>query len=172
MSHGYHVFCCIFINVRFNGIIINVNFNGIKGVTTNEEWNRKIKTFPGPWAEIEVPGQIILTVPSSQVLDVIDMEDLAKVYLDIMTLVNRLAGIDRRPRTERFVFDKQISGGKVKKSIFDIFKKSKIGCMCACKPKHLNLLWKWKKWTFKSSFDKLFKLLANLKKFNSLKMTL
>ena len=86
------------------------------GVTTNDQWNDKIKTFPAPWAEVEVPGQIILTVPSSQVRDVTDIEDLAKVYLDIMTWVNRLAGIDRRPRTERFVFDKQISNGKKFKS--------------------------------------------------------
>jgi hypothetical protein len=41
------------------------------------------------------------------------MEDLAKVYFDIMTWVNKLAGIDQRTFTERFVFDKQISAGKV-----------------------------------------------------------
>jgi hypothetical protein len=40
------------------------------------------------------------------------MEDLAKVYYEIMTCVNKLAGIDQRQRTERLVFDKQISGGK------------------------------------------------------------
>jgi hypothetical protein len=41
-----------------------------------------------------------------------DMNALGSVYLDVMAAVNRLAGIEQRPRTERFVFDKQISAGK------------------------------------------------------------
>jgi hypothetical protein len=35
------------------------------GVTTNDDWNNKIKNNPAPWAEIEIPGQMILTMQAS-----------------------------------------------------------------------------------------------------------
>ena len=60
-----------------------------------------------------MPGMIILTVPTTSVFNVTDMTSLASVYHDIMTWVNRLAAIDVRQRTERFVFDVQISAGQL-----------------------------------------------------------
>ena len=81
------------------------------GVTTDEDWNTKIKILPAPWTEIEIPGLIILTIPTSTAATVTDMNAVGSVYFDILTTVNKLAGIDIRPRAERFVFDIQISAG-------------------------------------------------------------
>ena len=82
-------------------------------MTTNDDWNNKIKNFPAPWAELEIPGQIILSMRSTSLKTVTDIVALGNVYSDVMTWVNRLAGLEKRFRPERFTFDIQIGGGKV-----------------------------------------------------------
>ena len=86
----------------------------LAGVTTDADWNNRIRHLPAPWAEIEVPGQIILTVPTRSVFGVTDMNRLASIYSDIMIWINTFASIGIRQRTERFVFDVQISAGQLK----------------------------------------------------------
>ena len=83
-----------------------------QGVTTNDDWNNKIKNFAAPWGEIEIPGQLILTMRASTLRTVTDIVALGRVYSDIMSWVNKLAGLEKRFRTERFVFDIQIDAGK------------------------------------------------------------
>ena len=82
-------------------------------MTTNDDWNNRIKNFPAPWAELEIPGQIILSMRSTSLKTVTDIVALGNVYSDVMTWVNRLAGLEKRFRPERFTFDIQIGGGKV-----------------------------------------------------------
>jgi hypothetical protein len=49
---------------------------------------------------------------ASSLKTVTDIVALGSVYSDIMSWVNKLAGLEKRFRTERFVFDIQIGGGK------------------------------------------------------------
>ena len=58
-----------------------------------------------------MPGQYILSVPTSTVNDTDDIVAVAKVYEDIMFWVNKLAGLEKRFRAERFTFDIQLRGG-------------------------------------------------------------
>ena len=53
---------------------------------------------------------------ASSLKTVTDIVALGSVYSDIMSWVNKLAGLEKRFRTERFVFDIQIGGGKYKQS--------------------------------------------------------
>ena len=83
------------------------------GQTTNDDWNNKIKNNPAPWAEIEIPGQFILTVPSSKIINITDLNAVATIYESIILAENKLAGLEKRFRPERFVFDIQIGGGNI-----------------------------------------------------------
>ena len=89
-----------------------------KGVTTNNEWNSRIKNNPAPWAEVEVPGKYILTVPSLNLSQITDIVALGVLYDDIMNSAMKLAGLEVRFRTERVVFDVQISGGMSSSKLF------------------------------------------------------
>ena len=81
------------------------------GQTTNEDWSNQVKTRLAPWAEIEIPGQYILSVPASTVNTNNDIVAVGRVYEKLMFWVNKLAGLEKRFRAERFVFDIQISAG-------------------------------------------------------------
>jgi hypothetical protein len=82
-----------------------------KGKTTNEEWKSTIKDYPAPWSEIRIPDYLTLTVPSSVIRQVDDMEALAKFYKKFMKLFVELMGTTKMQKEERIVFDKQISMG-------------------------------------------------------------
>jgi hypothetical protein len=92
---------------------VNEIFFPIIGQTTNDDWNNNVKNKPAPWAEIEIPGQFILTVPSSKLVSITDLNAVANIYQSIILAENKLAGLEKRFRPERFVFDIQISGGNV-----------------------------------------------------------
>ena len=81
------------------------------GVTTNDDWNNKIKNNPAPWAEIEIPGKYILTYPSTNLRPLTDIVAVGALYDNIMNWANKFAGLEKRFRAERFVFDIQIGGG-------------------------------------------------------------
>ncbi len=80
-------------------------------MTTNDDWNSKIKNNPAPWAEVEVPGKYILTVPSKNLRSINDIVAVGVLYEEIMNSAMKLAGLEKRFRTERVVFDGQISAG-------------------------------------------------------------
>ena len=85
----------------------------VLGKTTDEEWNSKMKRNPAPWAEFEVPGQIIITVPSYDIQGIKNLTELMSLWNETMNHVNFLAGFHdkKRPRAERMVFDVQIFAG-------------------------------------------------------------
>jgi hypothetical protein len=66
---------------------------------------------------------------STSLRKVTDMVQLGTVYDNIMKSVNEFASIDKRIRTERFVFDIQISAGTIILITFD--KPSKWHCSIA-----------------------------------------
>ena len=87
-------------------------FNPASGKTELKDW-KEIRTYPGPWAELEVPNQIIFTVQSSAIRDYDDPESFLIEYEKIMHDVNYMSGMDGnfRYRAERIVMDKQIKSG-------------------------------------------------------------
>jgi hypothetical protein len=60
---------------------------------------------------LEIPGQIIFSFPSQAMRQVSDIQAIGQIFSDIMKNVNSFAGLERRFRTERFVFDVQIALG-------------------------------------------------------------
>lgn len=81
------------------------------GVTTAEDWSRR-RAAQAPWAELEFDN-IVLTVPSNAVRDLEKVEELARLWNNIMKSVAELATTPLKfPRKERIVTDVQISHGK------------------------------------------------------------
>ena len=78
-----------------------------EGKTTNEEW-KSIKDNPAPWGDLRIPDYLTLTVPSTVIRQVEDMEALAKFYEKFMKLFVDLTGTTKMQEEERIVFDKQI----------------------------------------------------------------
>ena len=83
------------------------------GQTDLEQWKSEIRNYPAPWAEFEVPDQIIFTFPASAIRDYDDPETFLKEYERIMHDINDVAGFENnyRYRAERMTLDKQIGGG-------------------------------------------------------------
>lgn len=81
------------------------------GETTADDWSQR-RAAPPPWAELEFDN-IILTVPSKAVRDLEQVDELAKVWNNIMKTIAELATTPLKfPRKERIVIDVQISRGK------------------------------------------------------------
>ncbi len=87
-------------------------------MTTNDDWNNKIKNNPAPWTEVEVPGKYILTLPSENLRPITDIVALGLLYDDMMNYAMKLAGLEKRFRAERVVFDVQISLGNTNSNFF------------------------------------------------------
>jgi hypothetical protein len=83
----------------------------IEGKTTNEEWKSTIKDHPAPWGELRIPDYLTLTVPSTVIRQVDDMEALGKFYDQFMKFFVDLMGTTKMQKEERIVFDKQPSAG-------------------------------------------------------------
>lgn len=82
----------------------------IAGVTTGQEWNNTQRNHPAPWAEIE--GEFfILTVPSSQIRNLGNTEELMNWWDTALQMEHNLSGYLPWTRVERAVFDIQISAG-------------------------------------------------------------
>jgi len=80
------------------------------GETTPEEW-RRVRSAPGPWAEIE-GERIIVLVPSEHIRNLDDPEAVAKFWDEVADHQADLAQVSQeRPRRERLVPDAQISAG-------------------------------------------------------------
>jgi hypothetical protein len=82
----------------------------VLGETTVREWQESIRDRPGPWAELE-SDQIVLTVPSEEARRVDDPERVLRLWGRVLDAMTELSGRDAPRRPERFVFDRQISGG-------------------------------------------------------------
>ncbi len=82
----------------------------VHGDTEISEWLSEIRYFPAPWAEIE-SDQFILTVPSHEIRDLDNPDELMDWWDQALSMEHELYGFLPWPRVERAVFDAQISAG-------------------------------------------------------------
>lgn len=83
----------------------------VLGETTAAQW-REVRSAPGPWAELVVPGRLVLTTRSDAVREVEDLTPVLEHWRAVMDAMADLAGIDQeRAYPERIVPDVQISAG-------------------------------------------------------------
>ena len=82
----------------------------IHGETDVQNWTESGRFSPAPWAEI-ASDQFILSVPSREIRDLEDPDDLMDWWDQALTMEHELYGFLPWPRVERAVFDAQISAG-------------------------------------------------------------
>jgi hypothetical protein len=96
------------VNVTVGGAVASPRY--VRGETDPAEWRSRIRSAPGPWAEME--GRlVIITVPSASVRDLDDPEALMAYWDEVMERCYELYAAPRRNRPERFCVDRQISAG-------------------------------------------------------------
>ena len=82
----------------------------IHGETDIFQWQQQYRNDPAPWAEIG-SDQFILTVPSHEIRDLDNPQDLMDWWDQALGMEHELYGYTPWPRVERAVFDAQISAG-------------------------------------------------------------
>ena len=82
----------------------------IHGETDVFQWLQQFRHDPAPWAEIG-SDQFILTVPSHEIRDLDNPQDLMDWWDQALGMEHELYGYTPWPRVERAVFDAQISAG-------------------------------------------------------------
>jgi len=82
----------------------------IHGETDIFQWQQQFRHDPAPWAEIG-SGQFILTVPSHEIRDLDNPQDLMDWWDQALAMEHEIYGYTPWPRVERAVFDAQISAG-------------------------------------------------------------
>lgn len=84
----------------------------VLGKTSLSQWRDTIRKLPGPWAELQSPG-VIVVVPSKSVRELDDPESVMKFWNRCVEAEDALAmwAPGDRKRPERFVADQQISVG-------------------------------------------------------------
>jgi hypothetical protein len=80
------------------------------GKNNNEEWKSKLRNYPAPWGELEIPNYLTITYPSSAMRKVDDMEALAAHYDKLAKAMVELSGTEIMIRHERIVYDVTIGG--------------------------------------------------------------
>lgn len=97
------------LQVTISGAVQAPHF--VLGKTSADEWRKRLRNAPAPWAELETRN-IILSVPSSAIRNLEDPEALMRFWDDVLNSIADLAAIPReRERAERIVADVQISAG-------------------------------------------------------------
>ncbi|KAI5624737.1 TRPM8 channel-associated factor-like [Silurus asotus] len=82
-----------------------------QGKTSVEDWVKKIRNAPAPWAELEFEN-VIITLQSEFIRKLDRPDEVAALWDSIMKGVAELAAKPAKfPRKERFVADVQISHG-------------------------------------------------------------
>jgi len=82
----------------------------IHGETDIFQWQQQYRHDPAPWAEIG-SDQFILTVPSYEIRDLDNPQDLMDWWDEALRMEHEIYGYTPWPRVERAVFDAQISAG-------------------------------------------------------------
>ena len=82
----------------------------VHGDTDVQDWIDFARHSPAPWAEI-ASDQFILSVPSHEIRDLDDPDDLMDWWDQALSMEHELYGFLPWPRVERAVFDAQISAG-------------------------------------------------------------
>lgn len=96
------------IDVRIEGATPAPRF--VLGVDDDATWLDE-RSDPAPWAEIEGDG-LILTVPSSAIRELDSAQAVAAIWSEVLHHDAVLSATpEPRPRSERIVFDRQISAG-------------------------------------------------------------
>ncbi len=96
-------------DVSISGAVEAPHF--VLGKTNVDDWKRRIRYLPGPWAEL-ASSKIVVTVPSTSVRALDDPESLMRFWDRVSDAHASLAAIPlERKRPERFVADIQISAG-------------------------------------------------------------
>ena len=80
------------------------------GENSLDDWLNQDRYLPAPWAEIG-SDQFILTVPSHEIRDLENPDDLMEWWGQALEMEHELYGFLPWPRVERAVFDVQISAG-------------------------------------------------------------
>ncbi|MBN9383625.1 MAG: M60 family metallopeptidase [Chitinophagaceae bacterium] len=81
------------------------------GITDPGEWERTIRDYPGPWAELAT-DKIILTVPAYRVRKLDDPGKLLRFWDEVMDADAKLAAIPlERTHPERIIIDRQVAWG-------------------------------------------------------------
>lgn len=83
----------------------------VLGKTSVEEW-KKSRAAPAPWAELVVPGRVVLTCRSEHLRSLDDPTPVLEHWGRVLDAMADLAGIaHERPYEERIVTDVEISAG-------------------------------------------------------------
>ncbi len=88
-------------NLNLGQVSLNVS-NAVEapyfqlGLMTEDEWRDSIMSRPAPWAELEVPGQVSLVIPSAKLVDIANMTKLMEFWAEMMEVANNFAGFDVR----------------------------------------------------------------------------
>ncbi len=97
------------ITVKISGAVEAPLF--VLGKTNVEEWRRKQRSLPGPWAEL-ANDKIILTVHSEAIRQLDNPDELMEFWARVLDADADLSTIPhQRKRPERIVADEQISAG-------------------------------------------------------------
>jgi hypothetical protein len=84
----------------------------VLGKTDLDDWKKRIRNLPGPWAELQCNG-VIVTVPSKSIRKLDNPKPVMEFWNRAVELEDELAMYQPgdRKRPERFVADQQISAG-------------------------------------------------------------
>lgn len=83
----------------------------VLGKTSVADWQKTIRSAPGPWAELAMPS-VIITVPSSAIRTLDDPTEICTTWQKVLDDAADFGSIPRkRPSPERYVPDVQISAG-------------------------------------------------------------
>ncbi|WP_142684990.1 M60 family metallopeptidase [Chitinophaga polysaccharea] len=97
------------LTVKVKGAVKSPYFK--QGVTSLDDWQKTIRQYPGPWAELAT-DKIILTVPSYRIRQLDDPGKLLQFWDEVMDADAKLADIaPDRVHPERIIIDQQVAFG-------------------------------------------------------------
>jgi hypothetical protein len=97
------------VSIRITGGIESPRF--VLNATSNDEWLSRVRSLPGPWAEL-ASDRVILTIPSEVARKINDPQAIMEHWVRVLDANADLAGIPHtRPYPQRYVADVQISAG-------------------------------------------------------------
>lgn len=86
------------------------------GKTSLDDWNREIRKYPAPWAEL-ASDRMIVAIPSEYIRTLSNPDEVMEVWNGFIDTAAELVMVDRNDyRAERIVFDRQTSAGAMHSS--------------------------------------------------------
>ena len=96
------------VKVTIDGAVEAPRF--VLGKTSPAEWKRRIRSLPGPWAELE-SDKLVATIPASHVREIDDPTDVVTFWRKVAAAQDDLSGRPLPRYQERMVCDIEISAG-------------------------------------------------------------